>query len=152
MTNEKTNEILCPIRGGVESRTTVHRAVSLAQETGLPVIFMYVVNPDLLSAPNMDQAEATVKKFERMGRSVLDAAQAWAGLHGVRTRGDMRWGRPAEEIATSCRNLDITYLVLGESEGTETENTISKTRMNRLVDRIENQIGVSVITSSREQK
>jgi hypothetical protein len=111
---------------------------------------MYVVDPDLLPAPSIDKAEATVKELERMGRSVLDAAQAWAGLHGVRTRGDVRWGKPAEEIATTCRDLDIAYLVLGESEGAETANAVSKIYLDQFVDRIENQIGVSVITASRE--
>jgi hypothetical protein len=63
----------------------------------------------------------------------------------------VRWGKPSEEIATTCLNLDIAYLVLGESEGAETEDAISKICLGQLVERIENQIGVSVIKASREK-
>jgi nucleotide-binding universal stress UspA family protein len=112
---------------------------------------MYVVNPDLLSAPDMDQAQATVKKFERMGRSVLDAAQAWADLHGVRTRGDMRWGGPAEEIAAACQEMHVDYLVLGRSQIGKTGGLFDRSRLKQYVRHVEQQTGVAVVLSESDK-
>ena len=41
--------ILCAVRGGPASQPTIAKAIALAQETGLPLYFLYVVNLDFLS-------------------------------------------------------------------------------------------------------
>jgi len=50
--------IVCAIRCGTDCRPAIAQAITLAQETGLPVHFLYVVNRDLLSSANRAQARA----------------------------------------------------------------------------------------------
>ena len=42
--------VICAVRGGPDSQSTVARAIALARESGLPLYFLYVVNLDFLAA------------------------------------------------------------------------------------------------------
>ena len=70
--------ILCAVRGGLESRVTIAEAISLAQKTGLPVHFVYVLNHQLLAETSRDRAGAAANQLRQMGQSILLAAQALA--------------------------------------------------------------------------
>lgn len=68
--------IVCAIRGGPASQPTITHAVSLAQETGLPLYFLYIVNLDFLSHTTSSRVHTITQEMEQMGEFLLLTAHA----------------------------------------------------------------------------
>ena len=139
--------IVCPIRGGVESKVAVARAVALARVTCLPLHFLYVVNSDLLPAAGSDDMDALIEIVRQMGLSVLGAAKAWAGSQGIRSQGVVRHGSVKDESAAVCQYLGADYLVLGRPQGPKTENVFTQALLEAFIHQIEQQAGTTVVLS-----
>jgi nucleotide-binding universal stress UspA family protein len=137
--------ILCAIRGGPECQPTIAQAITLAQETGLPVHFLYVVNRGLLSTANGAQARAISGQIRQMGRSVLRTALAWASAEDVTAQGVIRQGNVGDEIAGLCRDLEADYLVVGRPQLHEERNVFSEAQLPELIEQIEQQTGAEVV-------
>jgi nucleotide-binding universal stress UspA family protein len=141
------SRIVCAIRGGGASRTTVSRALALAKTTGFPLTFLYVVNPDLTQTVSTDQADAAAERIRQMGQSVLLTAQALANSQGIRAQGIVRHGSVAGEIARTCRELDAEYLVLSPPGTREDEGYFTPSLLTQFVSQIEKRSGINVILS-----
>lgn len=137
--------ILCAIRGGPECQPAIARAITLAQETGLPVHFLYIVNRDLLANANSAQARAISGQIRQMGRSILRTALAWASTEDVTAQGVIRQGKVGDEIASLCRDLGADYLILGRPEAHEERNVFSEALLPEFIERIEKQTGAEVV-------
>jgi len=135
MASKKTSGIVCAIRGGIESKVTVTQAITLAQETGLPLHFLCVVNHDLLPAASGDGADVFSKQMHQMGRSVLEAAKAWAGTQGIRSQGIVRHGNVADEVTGVCRDIGADYLVLGRPRAQERENVFTSELFAQFIEK-----------------
>ena len=68
--------ILCAIRGGPNSQPTIEQAVVLAQETGLPLWFLYVVNLGFLTHTSTSRVRTISEQMHQMGEYILLTAQA----------------------------------------------------------------------------
>lgn len=137
--------ILCAIRGGPECQPAIAQAISLAQETGLPVHFLYVVNRDLLSNANGAQARAISGQIRQMGKAVLRTALAWASTQGVTAQGVIRQGNVGNEIASLCRDLGADYLILGQPQAQGEKDAFSEALLPQFIERIEKQSGAKVV-------
>ena len=137
--------ILCAIRGGPECQPAIAQAITLAQETGLPVHFLYVVNRGLLSSANSAPARTISGQIRQMGRSVLRTALAWASTEDVTAQGVIRQGNVGDEIAGLCRDLEADYLVIGRPQPHEEGNVFSETLLPEFIQQIENETGAEVI-------
>jgi len=137
--------ILCAIRGGPECQPVIAQAITLAQETGLSVHFLYIVNRDLLSSANSAQARAISGQIRQMGRSVLRTALAWASTQGVTAQGVIRQGNVGNEIASLCRDLGADYLILGRPQAQEEKNVFSDALLAQFIERIEKQTEAKVV-------
>jgi nucleotide-binding universal stress UspA family protein len=144
--------IVCAIRGGPDSQATIAKAVALAQETDLPVHFLYVVNCDLLSSASSNYARAISKHIRQMGRAVLQKAQAMASVQGVRARGLVRQGKVGDEIASLCHDLGANYLILGRPQAQTEKNIFSEALLAQFIQRIEKQTGAEVVPPNRDGK
>jgi len=138
--------VLCAIRGGPECQPTIAQAISLAQETGLPVHFLYIVNRDLLSSANRAQGRAISGQIRQMGRSVLRTALAWASTEDVTAHGVIRQGDVGDEIASLCRDLGADYLVIGRPQPHEERNVFSEDLLPEFIEQIEKQTGAEVVS------
>jgi len=138
--------ILCAIRGGPECQPVIAQAITLAQETGLPVHFLYVVNRDLLSSANSAQARAISGQIRKMGESVLRTALAWASTEDVTAQGVIRQGNVGDEIASLCRDLEADYLILGQPQAHEERNVFSEALLPQFIEQIEKQTGAEVVS------
>lgn len=105
--------IVSAIRGGPDSKATIGRAIALAQETGLPLYFLYVVNLDFMSRTTSTRLHTISEQMQEMGEFILLAAQDTASAQGVDAQGVVRHGDIAEEIVALCRELAADYVVLG---------------------------------------
>ncbi|MGD8624362.1 MAG: universal stress protein [Anaerolineae bacterium] len=140
--------IVCAIRGGPGSQDTIARAIAQAQETGLPLYFLYVVNLDFLSHTSSSRIHTISHEMHQMGEFILLAAQAKAADQGVQAEGVVRHGNVGDEIVEMCHELDADYLVLGwpkvQEEGEE-ESLFTQELLHNFIKDTEEQTGAKVI-------
>jgi len=139
--------IVCAIRGGPASQPTITHAVSLAQETGLPLYFLYIVNLDFLSHTSSSRVHTITQEMQQMGEFILLTAQATAAAHSVNAHGVVRHGNVTEEIIQLCHEISADYVVLGSPQLRQKENVFSHDRMAQFAEKLEEQTGARVVTA-----
>ena len=141
--------IVCAVRGGPRSQHTIDRAVALAEETGLPLHFLYTVNLSFLTHTVTSRVRTISEQMRQMGESILLTAQARAAAEGVMAQAVVRQGEVGEEISEFCHELGADHLVLGLPGGTDDEDAFAHDRLARFREQIEKETGASVILSER---
>lgn len=138
--------IVCAIRGGPASRPTIAKSIQLAEETGLTLYFLYVVNLDFLSYTSSSRVHLISKQMQEMGEFILLTAQAEAEIKGIKTEGIVRQGNIREEIISLCQETNADYVVLGKpKKQTEEENVFTREHLNEFGQRIAEESGSKII-------
>lgn len=137
--------LVCAIRGGPDSQATIAQAIALAQETGLPLHFLYVVNLDFLSHTSSSRVHIISEQMHQMGEFILLAARASATARGVTAQGVVRHGNIEDEIIGLCRELDADYVVLGWPQARGEADVFGRDRLKRFRERIEAETGAKVV-------
>jgi len=137
--------ILCAIRGGPECQPAIAQAITLAQETGLPVHFLYIVNRDLLSSASSSRVGAISGQIRQMGKSVLRTALDLASRQGVTAQGVIRQGDVGDEIVSLCRDLEADYLILGQPQAQGEKDAFSEASLAQFIEQIEKQTETKVV-------
>ncbi len=137
--------IVCAIRGGPSSRRTIDRAVALANETGLTLHFLYVVNLGFLTHTVTSRVRTISEEMRRMGESILLTAQARAEAQSVKARTVVRHGDVMTEISGLCHELDAEYLVLGRPGGEDERNVFTQAQQAHFREQVQRETGTSVI-------
>ncbi|MDQ4076304.1 MAG: universal stress protein [Chloroflexota bacterium] len=137
--------IVCAIRGGPSSASTITQAVTLAKETGLPLYFLYVVNLDFLSRAGTTRKHTISEEMAEMGEFILLSAQATASERGVSAEGIVRQGSVEEKIIELSNELDADYVLLGQPQDKTAENVFSQERLKAFAQRIEQNTNAQVI-------
>jgi nucleotide-binding universal stress UspA family protein len=137
--------IICAIRGGPDSQVTIDKAIDLAEETALPLSFLYVVNLDFLTHTSSTRLHTISKEMHQMGEFILLAAQATASARGITAGGIVRQGNVGEEIVALCHELQADYLVLGQPQFHEEDSLFNQERLRRFIEQTESQTGARVI-------
>jgi nucleotide-binding universal stress UspA family protein len=141
--------IICAIRGGPESLAPIDRAIDLAGETGLPLVFLYVVNLDFLSHAISSHVHTITQEMHQMGEFILLTAQSTAGARGVTAQGVVRQGNVAEEIIRVGQEMAATYVVLGRPKYQEASQ-FTRELFHKFVERVEEQTGAAVVLPQEE--
>lgn len=139
------SEIVCALRGGPDSRATMRRAITLAQETSLPLRFLYVVNRELAPDRTAGSAKAVRERLRQVGGSMVLVAQAIANSHDISAQSTVRYGYVEDEIAGLCQDIDARYLVVSQPHGSSETNAFTPDRLERFRARVEREAGVKVI-------
>jgi nucleotide-binding universal stress UspA family protein len=137
--------IVCAVRGGPASKGTISQAIDLAQQTGLPLYFLYVVNLDFLSHTSSSRIHTISEQMHQMGEFILLAAQDTAAARGITAQGVVRHGDVGEEIIDLCREMGADYLVLGRPKVQHEDSVFSQEELRRFVEQTEEQTGAKVI-------
>jgi nucleotide-binding universal stress UspA family protein len=137
--------IVCAVRGGPASQPTIARAIELAQETGLPLSFLYVVNLDFLLRTTSSRVHTISEQMSQMGEFILLSAQDTAARRGVEAEGVIRHGNVSEEIIRVCHELAADYLVLGRPRLEQEEPVFTRERLHQFAARTEEQTGAKVV-------
>ncbi len=137
--------IVCAVRGGAASKPTIRRAVQLAQESGLPIHFLYVVNLDFLSHTSSSRVHTIEEEMREMGEFILLTAQEQAARGGVEAHGVVRDGSVGDQIVALCRETEAQYVVLGRPRHSARPNVFDEERLQRFVERIASQTGAQVV-------
>ncbi|MEJ2207666.1 MAG: universal stress protein [Anaerolineae bacterium] len=142
--------IVCAVRGGPNSRPTIDRAVRLAQETGLDLHFLYVVNLDFLTHTTSTRVRTISQEMRQMGEFILASAQSKAETQGVAAQSDIRQGDVGEEIVNLCRELEANYLVMGRPQLGEEGSIFTQERLRSFIADTEEQTGAQVVLPEGE--
>ncbi len=143
--------IVCAVRGGPASKPTIRRAVHLAQETGLPVHFLYVVNLDFLSHTSSSRVHTIEEEMREMGEFILLTAQEQADKAGVQARGVVRDGSVGEQIIALCRETEAQYVVLGRPRRSARPNVFDEERLQRFIENIIARTGAQVVLVGEDE-
>jgi nucleotide-binding universal stress UspA family protein len=139
--------IVCAVRGGPRSQHTIDRAVSLAEETGLTLHLLYIVNLSFLTHTVTSRVRTISEQMRQMGESILLTAQARAAAQGVMAQTVVRQGEVGEEISDFCHELGADYLVLGRPGGADEKDVFTHDQLAQFRERIEKETGATVILS-----
>lgn len=138
-----TDMILCPTRGGQDSYPNQDRAIALAKERGVELLFLYVTNVEFLgltAAPILVDIE---HELDELGEFLLTMAQERADQAGVTSSSIVKHGQFREVLVDVIDEYNIRTVVMGFSArgtGIVTENYIQG-----LVDEIGSKTGVEFI-------
>jgi nucleotide-binding universal stress UspA family protein len=137
--------IVCAVRGGPNSRHTIDRAVALANETGLALHFLYVVNLNFLTHTVTSRVRTISEEMRSMGESILYTAQTQAQDQGVTAQAVVRHGNVLEEISKLCHELSADYLVLGRPGGEQEHDVFTEPQQAHFQEQIEHETGAKVV-------
>ena len=137
--------IVCAVRGGPASQPTIAKAIVMAQETGLPLVFLYVVNLDFLSQTPTSRVHTISQEMREMGEFILLMAQETAARQGISAEGVVRHGSVGEELIGLCQELEADYLVLGKPKVEQEDTVFTQELLRRFVARTEEQTGARVV-------
>lgn len=137
--------IICAIRGGSASQTTIEKSIELANQTDLTVYYLYVVNLDFLSYTSSSRTHTITKELHELGEFILSMAQTRAEKKGVRAESVIRDGTVGKEIVALAKEVSANYVVLGKPQGGEEEDVFTHERLRTFSDKIEQESGAKVV-------
>jgi nucleotide-binding universal stress UspA family protein len=137
--------IVCAIRGGPDSQSTIAEALALAKETELTLYFIYVVNLDFLSHTTSSRVHTLSAEMHQMGEFILLTAQSLASAQGFTAQGLVRHGNVREEIVDLCHEIKADYLVLGHPHPSREESFFTHESLAHFTGQIEQQTGAKII-------
>ncbi|MFO8037025.1 MAG: universal stress protein [Anaerolineales bacterium] len=140
--------IVCAIRGGPLSKSTIQKSIQLANESGETIYFLYVVNLDFLTHSSSSRIEPISREMREMGEFILLDAQEKAQKQGVDAQGVIRDGSIIEEIITFCAEIQPEYIVLGLPETESENNLLTQERLDDVLSRIKEVTDAEVVISS----
>ncbi len=139
--------IVCAVRGGEESHTTIAKAAQIASERFLPLYFLYVVNLDFLAHAMTGHITTVREEIFDMGDFILAQAIEEAKKQGVAAVGIVREGKLAEEIILLSKEHEAQYIVVGSPIHEKEDNFFTISRFQTFVNRLKEETGAEVITA-----
>lgn len=112
-----TNAIVCPTRGGEASIPNQDRAIAIAKERGVEVLFMYIVNVEFLGLTASPKLVDIEGELEEVGEFILAMAQERAEKEGVKSQIFVRRGVFQEVLKEIIEEFDVHTVVVGKSAG-----------------------------------
>ena len=109
--------IICAIRGGPSSQSTITHAIEIAKQINQPLYFVYIVNLDFLAQNERYPKHFVDVELEQMGEFILLLAKEKAAKNEVAAHCMIRHGNVLVELATACRENNCDTIILGRPEG-----------------------------------
>lgn len=141
--------ILCAIRGGPASQSTIALAIETAKKHQLPIHFLYIVDLDFLSSTNSARLHTISEEMVEMGEFILLATQTQAEKEGVTADGFVRHGEVSEEIIALSLEVGAKYVVLGKPKEEKT-NVFTQERLQSFAAMITEKTGAEVLFAERD--
>lgn len=139
------SKIVCAIRGGPGSRSTIHKAIELAKARGGALYFLYVFNLGFLSHTSHSRTDAIAGEMQKMGEFILLMAQTLAAEQKVAAEGVMRQGQVEEEIVALAEEVGADTVVLGRPLEQKERNVFTFDRFPEFVQGVREQTGADVV-------
>lgn len=137
--------ILCPVRGGPDSQPTIQRALELAKEHQLKVVFLYVVNLDFLASTASSRSQVIREELTELGQFILETARLQAEKAGVQSETAVREGNVSEQIVAQSKESRVRYIVLGAPRRERSQNVFARQGLEDLAERLQADTGAKVV-------
>ena len=144
--------IVCAVRGGPDSQPTISQSISLAQETGQTIYFLYVVNLDFLSHTATSRTRVVQQEMQEMGEFILLTAQAQALDKGANAKIVLRQGQVSTEIIELCLEINANFVVLGRPRGKSGADIFTHDRLKHFIQYIEEESHAKVVLAQDNSK
>jgi len=144
--------IVCAVRGGPGSKPTINKSIELANQTGLTIHFLYVVDLDFLTHTSSSRVHTITTEMDQMGEFILLVAREKAENQGIEADGAVRHGRVQEEIISLCKELQADYVILGQPQTREEENVFTRDLLQKFIERVEKESGAKVMLAARGEE
>lgn len=135
--------IVCATRGGQGSRAAQLRAIERAKEDDSKLVFLYVVDLNLVGEYDEQLSAAVRAEFHWLGRALLRVARQRAEQADVEAEIAIRDGDVKEEIEKFLRETNASRLLLGAPRGTST-GVFGDDAVKQFAETIEADTGVKV--------
>jgi len=119
-------------------------AIELAQQFGLPLVFLYVTDPGSLGEVDELLLTAVRQELNWMGKTLLQVAKGRAEAANLKASVEIRVGNVQEEIEQFLREVHASVLILGAPRGV-TANVFGDDAVERFAQTIQADTGVEVI-------
>lgn len=106
--------IICAVRGGPASQSTIEYAVALAKRKNISIVFLYVINLDFLAHTMTSRVAVINEDMRQMGELILMMAADVASAQELDAQTVIREGDVTEQIMALCSELDADYVVVGK--------------------------------------
>jgi nucleotide-binding universal stress UspA family protein len=137
--------IVCATRGGEASRHSQERAIALAGERGVPLIFLFVADITAIRPGNPTLGQALLDELEGLGRRLLSIAQARAKEQGIIAAAAVRRGAVRYAIEDFLREVQASALVLGAPRTGSEKKAFAPRELSHFAQDIHASTGVEVI-------
>lgn len=144
--------IVCAVRGGPGSHPTIQRALDLAEEKGLPVYFLYVINLDFLAHTSSGRTKTVKEEMQKLGEFILLTARKQADARGIQVEGSTREGKVRQEIIAFCKEREADYAVLGRQSSDAEKNVFSEQQFRKFIKQLEEQSHARVIVTEEDDR
>jgi nucleotide-binding universal stress UspA family protein len=144
--------IVCAVRGGPGSHPTITRALDLAEEKGLAVYFLYVVNLDFLAHTSSGRTKTVKEEMQKLGEFILLRARKQAEERGIQGEGVTREGKVREEIIKLCKERQADYAVLGHQSSDTENNVFSEQQFRQFIQQIQKESPAQVIVTEEKSE
>ncbi|HEY62011.1 MAG: universal stress protein [Anaerolineales bacterium] len=143
--------IVCAIRGGPSSQSTIEKAIELALEYSLPIYFVYVVNLDFMAHSSSSRVHMISQELEHLGEFILLNAKSKAEKMGVAAEGIIRHGEVGNEIIEVSREYDANFVILGQPRRKGEEDFFSDKRLKVFASNIEEKTNAKAVLTEVNQ-
>lgn len=132
--------ILCPTRGGKESRPNQDFAINLAKERGADLWFMYVSNIQLISRSGPPIVVDIAEELDELGDFLLSMAQERAEKSGIPAKVTVRRGVFSTVLKEVIVENKINTVILGSSPNEP--GIVSYEQLQELSTELSDELGV----------
>lgn len=149
MTENKTEQIICAVRGGKESRETVTRAIDLALEHDARLTFFHVMDAEFLGAatPMLSSIRTVYQQLHEMGEFTLMILRDRAERRGVAQVDSLvREGNIRKQLSLFATETHADVLVMGRPVRTPGNNVFKPAEFDSFVAQLEEETHLKIIT------
>lgn len=139
--------ILCAIRGGPASQSTIETSINLAKETGETIYFLYVINLDFLTHSTSSRTDRIYEDMRAMGEFILIDAQDRAHRLGAKAETVIADGNVIKQIIAVASGKNARYVVLGTPSSENENNLFVRNKSQAVAERIRSETQAEVIFS-----
>jgi len=138
--------ILCATRGGLASQTAQKAASDLARKTGLPLIYLYVVNTEFMRCTTgLGHLDDAARELTKLGEFILAVAVERAEAEGVQASGIVHAGKWQDELLAVAKDKRPRYVVLGSPGLDSLQDPAATQHMRERAAQIKQASGADVV-------
>jgi nucleotide-binding universal stress UspA family protein len=137
--------IICATRGGEASHRTQDRAIALAKERNVELVFLCVVDASFAGPLDERLATALDDELKRLGGSLLNIAETRAQEQGVSARTVCVSGPVRESIEGFLQKGNASAFIIGSPRSNVAHQAFGSGNVTDLAESLRQTTGIEVI-------